>query len=312
MTAKATRQSFGEALAELGAKDPRIVVLDADLAKSTMSLPFAKRFPERHFEFGIAESNMIGAAAGLALCGKVPVVTSFACFLTGRLESIRISVAYMKTNVKLVGTHAGIGIGDDGASQMALEDIAAMRALPGMTVLQPADDLETRQAVEWMLAHDGPVYLRLTRQKVPDVHAADYRFQPGRADAVFEPAKRSPKLQATVFASGGTVGEAVEAARGLESRGFAVRVLNCASLAPFDAEAVAKACADSQRLVSVEDHNENGGLGGALCEAASRVGGVPVVRLGVRSFGESGLSEELYEKHGLSAAHIAEACIRNL
>ncbi|MEK9144315.1 MAG: transketolase C-terminal domain-containing protein [Elusimicrobiota bacterium] len=311
--AKATRQSFGEALARLGETHPELVVLDADLSKSTMTTAFAKKFPRRHFEFGIAESNMVGAAAGMALCGKIPVVTSFACFLAGRLETIRVSVAYNKTNVKIAGTHAGLGIGEDGTSQMGLEDVAALRSLPGMVILQPADDAETQQAVEWMIAHPGPVYIRLTRQKTADVHGADYRFQMGVADAVYEPPrKEGAKLQASVFASGGTVGPAVAAAKDLSSRGFAVRVVNCATLNPIDEDAVARAAAESQRIVTVEDHNVIGGLGSAVCEAAARKGaGVPVIRLGVRDFGESGTGEELYAKYGLSAAHIADACIRN-
>lgn len=311
--AKATRQAFGEALAAVGGKRLDVVVLDADLSKSTMSSLFAKKFPERRFQFGIAESNMIGAAAGLALCGKVPVVSSFACFLVGRLETIRVAVAYNRANVKLAGTHAGLGIGEDGASQMGLEDVAALRSLPGIVILQPADEAETRQAVEWMIAHKGPVYLRLTRQKTPDVHGPEYRFKPGTADVVFEPEKKPGRLQASVFASGGTVGEALEAAKDLCGRSFAVRVINCGTLSPFDDDAVARAASDSQRLVSVEDHHVNGGLGSAVCEAAARRGlSAPVVRLGARDFGESGTAEELYEKRGISRAHIAEACLRNL
>jgi transketolase len=310
---KATRQAFGEALAELGAKHPEVVVLDADLSKSTMTSLFGKKFPERRFQFGIAESNMIGAAAGLALCGKVPVVSSFACFLVGRLETIRVSVAYNRTNVKLVGTHAGLGIGDDGASQMGLEDLGAMRSLPGVTILQPADELETRQMTQWMLAHEGPVYLRLTRQKTADVHSPPYRFELGKADVVYEPAKKPSRYQATLFASGGTVGEAVKAAKALGERGFAARAVNCGSLVPFDEEAVARAAADSQRLVTLEDHHVNGGLGSAVCEAAARHACAgPVRRLGVSEFGEAGTAEELYEKRGLSWAHAAEACLRNL
>jgi len=309
---KATRQAFGEALLEAGAKNPGVVALDADLSKSTMSALFAKKFPERHFQFGIAESNMIGAAAGLALCGKIPVASSFACFLAGRLETIRVAVAYNRANVKLVGTHAGLGIGEDGPSQMGLEDLGALRSLPGLVILQPADEIETRQAVEWMIGHKGPVYLRLTRQKVPDVHGPQYRFEPGQADVVYEP-RKSARLQASVFASGGTVGEALAAARDLAGRGFAARVLNCGTLAPFDDDAVARAAQDGQRIVCVEDHNVAGGLGSAVCEAAARRGlPVPVVRLGARDFGESGTAEELYEKRGLSRAHIAEACLRNL
>lgn len=311
--AKATRESFGEALLEAAETDPRVVVLDADLSKSTMTQAFMKKHPARHYELGIAEQNMVGVAAGLALSGKVPVLTSFACFVVGRLETIRVSAAYNRTNMKIVGTHAGIGIGEDGTSQMGLEDVAAMRALPHMTVLQPADDVEARQAVRWMLAHEGPVYLRLTRQKMPDVHAPSYAWEPGKIDVLWEPAKKPAKFQATVLASGGPVPHAVEAAKTLESKGFAVRVANASTLAPFDGEAVARFAKDSQRLVTVEDHNVNGGLGSAVCEAAAERGlGVPVVRVGLRDFGESATPEQLYDKYGLSAPAVVEACLKNL
>jgi transketolase len=311
--AKSTREAFGEALVRAGKADPRVVVLDADLSKSTMTAEFAKKFPERHFERGIAEQNMLGVAAGLALCGKVPVAASVACFLIGRLETIRVAVAYNRTNVKMVGTHAGLGIGEDGASQMGLEDLGALRSLPDLVLLQPADEAETHQAVEWMLRHDGPVYLRLTRQKLPDVHPAGYRFRVGVPDCVFGLGGPGKKLAATVIASGGTVGPAVEAAKGLGARGFHVRVLNAGTVHPLDEDALEKAAESSQRIVTVEDHNAVGGLGSAVCEAlAARGAACPVVRLGVRSFGESGTGEELYSKHGLSADHIAEACVRNL
>jgi len=310
---KATRESFGETILEVAEKDPRLVVLDADLSKSTMTQAFMKKHPSRHLEMGIAEQNMIGVAAGLALSGKVPVLTSFACFLIGRLENIRVSAAYNKTNMKLVGTHAGIGIGEDGTSQMGLEDVSAMRALPNMVVLQPADHEETKQAVRWMIQHEGPVYIRLTRQKMADLHGADYKWGFNKIDVVFEPAKKPAKYLATIVASGGPVPHAVEAAKELEKKGFAVRVANASTLAPFDGEAIGRFAKDSQRLVTVEDHNVNGGLGSAVCEAAcEHGGGVPVVRLGLREFGESATPEQLYEKYGLTAPAIAEACLKNL
>jgi len=312
MAAKATRESFGETILEIAATNENLVVLDADLSKSTMTQPFMKKYPARHFEMGIAEQNMIGVAAGLALSGKIPVLTSFACFLIGRVESIRVSAAYNQTNMKLVGTHAGIGIGEDGTSQMGLEDVAAMRALPHMTILQPADHTETQQAVRWMIEHKGPVYIRLTRQKMPDVHGADYKWQPNKIDVIFEPAKKPAKYQATIIASGGPVPHAVEAAKLLEAKGFAVRVANASTLLPFDGETVAKLAADSQRIITVEDHNVHGGLGSAVCEAIAEHGiACPVVRLGLRSFGESATPEELYEKYGFTAPSIAEACLKN-
>ena len=311
--AKATRESFGETLLELAETRPDLVVLDADLSKSTMTQAFMKKYPGRHMEMGIAEQNMIGVAAGLALSGKVPVLASFACFVVGRLETIRVSAAYNQTNMKIAGTHAGVGIGEDGTSQMGLEDVAAMRALPHMTVLQPADDVETKQAVRWMVAHKGPVYIRLTRQKMPDVHKPDYAWSPDKIDVLWEPAKKPAKYQATIIASGGPVPHAVEAAKLLEAKGFAVRAANASTLSPFDGEAVARFAADSQRIVTVEDHNVNGGLGSAVCEAASERGlGVPVVRIGLREFGESAAPEQLYARFGLDAPAIVEACLKNL
>lgn len=315
-TSGATRDAFGARLLELGAEQPRIVVLDADLGGSTRTAKFMKRFPERHFELGIAEQNLIGAAAGMALAGKIPVATSFACFLTGRLEVIRVAVAYNRANVKLVGTHAGIGIGDDGPSQMALEDLAAMRALPGMTVLQPADGIETRQAVDWMIRHDGPVYLRLTRQSVEELHGPDYSFRFGKLDRLWPLASSNgstPRFQASVLATGGTVGEALAAAKDLETRGFRVQVFNAHTLQPFDAEGAVEAARRSSRVVTVEDHGEAGGLGSAVAEALAEAGaGAPLVRLAVRDFAESGSTRELYDKYGLSSGHIVEACLRNL
>jgi transketolase len=310
---KATRESFGDAILALGETNPNLVVLDADLSKSTMTQAFMKKFPARHFEVGIAEQNMVGIAAGLALSGKTPVLASFACFLIGRLETIRVSAAYNQTNMKLVGTHAGIGIGEDGTSQMGLEDVAAMRALPHMTVLQPADDTETKQAVAWMLEHKGPVYIRLTRQKMPDVHGADYKWQLNKIDVLWEPAKKPAKYQATIIASGGPVPHAIEAAKALEAKGFFVRVANASTLAPFDSDAIARFGKDSQRFVTVEDHNVNGGLGSAVCEAAAERGlGVPTIRLGMHDFGESATPDQLYEKYGFMAPSIAEACLKNL
>jgi transketolase len=195
---------------------------------------------------------------------------------------------------------------------MGLEDVAAMRGLPGMTILQPGDALETRQAVEWMLQHQGPVYLRLTRQKLDDVHLPDYKFECGKSDVVWEPAPKAKHFQATVFASGGTVGGAVAAARELLPKGFAVRVVNVGTIAPFDVDAAELFAKDSERFVTVEDHHIVGGLGSAVCEAAARLGlGKPVMSLGVREMGESGSPAELYERHGLSTPHIMDACIRN-
>src|SRR3989442_9423265 len=220
MPAKATRAAFGEALLELGARDDRIVSVDADLSKSTMTVSFAKKYPERAFNVGIAEQNAIGIAAGLALAGKVPFVCSFACFLAGRFETIRISVAYTNANVKLVGTHAGIAIGEDGYSQMGLEDVACVRALPNIPIIQPADELETKQAVAYAVKHEGPLYLRLTRQNMETVCPPDSRFELGRWLVL------RPGTEVTLLGSGGPLFNCLEAARLLEADGLSAEVVN--------------------------------------------------------------------------------------
>ena len=294
--AEATRAAFGRALARLGA-DPRIVVLDADLASSTNTKAFADTYPERFFQLGIAEGNMVGVAAGLALAGKIPFAASFACFLAGRFEQVRVSVAYNRANVKLVGTHAGVGIGEDGYSQMGLEDLALMRALPNMLVVQPADGAETEAAVEHLVRHDGPAYLRLTRQKVADVSAPGSRFECGKGVVL------RPGRHLTIAASGAVVGHAVSAATSLAAAGLDVAVLNLHTLKPLDAELLAHWGARTGAVLTVEDHGVVGGLGSAVCEALSETG--IVVRChGVRDFGESGTGEALYAKHRLDAAGI--------
>jgi transketolase len=299
MPAKASRAAFGEALLELGARDERIVTLDADLSKSTMTAKFAKTYPQRAFNVGIAESNMIGVGAGLALAGRIPFVCSFACFVVGRFETIRISVAYTNANVKIVGTHAGIAIGEDGYSQMGLEDVACLRALPNVIIVQPADELETKQAVAWAVEHQGPVYLRLTRQNLEPVSPVDYRFQLGRWTTL------RPGSDVTVIASGGTVFNALEAARQLQSDGVSAEVINAACIKPLDEDALVRSATRTRHVVTVEDHSIAGGLGGAVAETLADVLPTPLKRLGVIGFGESGDLKGLYAKHGLDAAGIA-------
>lgn len=301
MPAKATRVSFGEALEELGEKNPNIVVLDADLSKSTMSIKFAKKFPDRFFEMGIAEQNMIGTAAGLALAGKIPFACSFACFLIGRYETIRISVAYTNANVKLVGTHAGIGIGEDGYSQMGLEDIALMRALPNVSVVQPCDDIETKQAVKYIAEHQGPVFLRLTRQPLEDVNHNGYKFEFGKGVVL-----RDGK-DVTIFATGGVVFNSLLAAEELEKDGISARVVNIHTIKPIDKELIVKCAIETGRIVTVEDHNIVGGLGSAVMEVLSENYPVKVKRIGIVKFGESGSPKALYEKYGLDPKGIAKA-----
>jgi len=301
MPAKASRAAFGEALLELGARDARIVTVDADLSKSTMTVGFAKKYPERAFNVGIAESNMIGIGAGLALTGKIPFVCSFACFLVGRFETIRISVAYTGANVKLVGTHVGVAIGEDGYSQMGLEDVAALRALPNIPIVQPADELETRQAVAYAVDHDGPLYLRLTRQNLEPVCPPDWRFGLGRWLILRE------GRDVTLIGSGGPLFNCLEAAKQLAADGISAEVINAASIKPLDEETLARSAARTRHVVTVEDHSIVGGLGGAVAEFLSDAQPTLLRRLGIRTFGESGDPTALYVKHGLDPTGIAHS-----
>jgi len=301
MAAKASRAAFGEAIVDLGAGNPKILALDADLSKSTMTGAFAKKYPDRAFNLGIAESNMIGIGAGLALAGWVPFVASFACFLIGRFETIRMSVAYTNANVKLVGTHSGIAIGEDGYSQMGLEDIAMMRALPNVAIVQPADEVETKQAVAWAAEYQGPVYLRLTRQNLEAVSPAGYRFAIGKWAAL------RPGHDVTLVASGGTVFNTLGAAQALADDGIDAEVLNAASIKPMDEELLLRSAGKTGHVVTIEDHNIAGGLGGAVAELLSEVLPTPLRRLGVTGFGESGSPKALYAKHGLDAGGIASS-----
>ena len=298
--ATATREAFGRALARVG-EDPRIVVLDGDLMKSNFTYLFAERYPERFIECGIAESNMIGVAAGLALSGKIAWASSFACFLAGRLETIRMSVGYNEANVRLAGTHAGVGIGEDGASQMALEDIAAIRSIPNIAIIQPADGVETERAVEYLVGHEGPVFLRLTRQKLEDLNAPEYRFEFGRAVVLRD------GTDVALLASGGTVQEAMRAAGMLADEGIDARVVNVHTIKPLDEGAVLAAAAECGRIVTVEDHDVVGGLGSAVAEVLAAADSARLSVLGVRGFGQSGTQEELYDAYGISANHVAEA-----
>ena len=301
MAAKASRAAFGEALLDLGAREPRIVTVDADLSKSTMTVGFAKKYPDRAYNMGIAEANMVGIGAGLALTGKIPFVCSFACFVVGRFETIRISVAYTNANVKIVGTHSGIAIGEDGYSQMGLEDIACIRALPNVPIIQPADELETKQVIAYAVEHEGPLYLRLTRQTLEDVCPPDYRFRLG-AWLVLRPG-----TDVTLIASGGTVANAVQAATLLAADGISAEVINAASIKPLDEDLLLRSAGKTGHVVTVEDHSTEGGLGGAVAEALGELLPTLLKRLGVRGFGESGDSKGLYAKHGLDAAGIASS-----
>lgn len=299
MAAKASRQSFGDTIAEIGSEFPDIIVVDADLRKSTMTDAFAKKFPNRAFDIGIAEGNLVGIGAGLALCGKIPFICSFACFIAGRFEQIRMSIAYTGANVRVVGTHSGIGIGEDGYSQMGVEDIASMRSLPNFTVIQPADDTETKHATRYLATHKGPVYFRLTRQKLNDIFDNNYVFKFGKGVVLAEGS------DVTIAASGAVVANAMEAGEELRKKGISARIVNFHTIKPLDEELLLRCAQETGGIVTVEDHSVAGGLGSAVCEALSEKLPTRVKRIGVEKYGESGPYKELYEKYGLSAGRIA-------
>jgi len=300
-TSVASRDAFGEAIVRLGETHKELVVLDADLSESTRSKKFSQKYPDRFFQMGIAEANMVSVAAGLALSGHVPFCCSFGAFLTGRFDQIRMSVCYSAANVRLVGSHCGVGIGEDGYSQMGLEDIALMRTLPTMAVIQPADDLETAGAVEYLLGHKGPAYLRTTRQKLDRVNNPDgYKFQFGKGVTLVD------GTDLTIVASGGTVGPAVTAAKQLAGEGVKARVINIHTIKPIDVDLLVKAARETKRILTVEDHQTTGGLGGAVCEALADKEPVRIHRHGLHDvFGESGTPKALYEHFKLDAAGIA-------
>ncbi|TYO94817.1 transketolase family protein [Desulfallas thermosapovorans] len=305
MTKKiATREAYGAALVELGRKNPGVVVLDADLSKSTKTHDFNKNFPERFFNVGIAEQNMMGTAAGLAAAGKIAFASTFAVFATGRVyDQIRNSIAYPRLNVKIGATHAGITVGEDGASHQAVEDIAMMRCLPNMTVFVPADAVETRAAVLAAAEIDGPVYLRLGRSGVPVLHDENnFTFEPGRAITMRQ------GQDAAIIACGIMVHAALEAAEVLAGRGISVQVLDMHTIKPLDVDAVVEAARATGAVVTAEEHTINGGLGGAVAEVLVENYPVPMRRVGVRdTFGESGKPRELLEKYGLTATDLVRA-----
>jgi transketolase len=308
MTEKiATREAYGKALAELGDRFADIVVLDADLSCSTRTNIFAEKFPERFFNMGVAEQNMIGWAAGMAVAGKVPFASSFAVFATARtFDQIRNSVALPKLNVKIAASHAGLSVGPDGASHQAIEDIALMRVLPNMIVVVPADGPQAAAATLAVYQHRGPVYLRLGRPKVETV-VIDHPFEIGKAQVL------RPGSDATLVACGTLVVEALAAARSLESQGIHTRVINMHTIKPIDAETLLTAARETGALVTAEEHSIIGGLGSAVAEVLAESGqGIPFQRLGVRDcFGESGEPDELFAKYGLNAACM-EATVKTL
>lgn len=299
----ATREAYGEALLQLGKENPDIVALDADLAKSTKSYDFGKVFPERFFDMGVAEQNMIGTAAGLAASGKIPFCSSFAIFASGRaFEQVRNSVAYSALNVKIGASHAGITVGEDGGSHQSVEDIAIMRVLPNMTVFVPADAVETAGAVRAAAAINGPVYIRLGRAGVPVLHGPDFKFEPGKAVVLRE------GKDATIIATGIMVTAALEAADYLAEKGIKAGVLDVHTIKPLDVDAITRVARGTGALVTAEEHSIIGGLGGAVAEALAENCPVPMKRIGIMDkFGTSGSPDELLVNYGLTSGSIAKA-----
>ena len=299
---KATRDGYGRALVELGREHEDIVVLDADLAASTKTGMFKKEFPERHFDCGIAEENMVAAAAGMAAMGLVPFASSFAMFAAGRAyEQVRNSVGYPHLNVKIGATHGGISVGEDGASHQCCEDFALMRSIPGMVILNPADEVEARKAVKAAYAYDGPVYLRFGRLAVPVIHGEDYDFAIGKGEQLTE------GNDVAILATGLMVNEALMAAQTLRAEGIAARVINLCTIKPLDGEIVLKAARECGRIITCEEHSVIGGLGEAVCSLLSEACPTPVRRIGVSDvFGYSGPAWDLLKAFGLSAEHIVE------
>lgn len=300
---KATREAYGQALAKIGKENTNIIVLDADLSKSTKTDVFKQEFPERFFNVGIAEQNLISVGAGLAAAGKVPFVSSFAMFATGRaFEQLRNAVCYPKLNVKICATHAGITVGEDGATHQSLEDIACMRVLPNMTVVVPADGKETESVIRWAATYEGPVYVRLGRAGVDDTTPDDYQFVPGKSQQLID------GTMATIIACGALVGPAMEASRQLANKNISVRVINMASIKPIDRDAIIRAARETGAIVTAEEHNRIGGLGAAVAEVVVTEAPVPMQFVGVQdTFGESGTPKELMAKYGLTAEHIVAA-----
>lgn len=296
----ATREAYGKALVQIGAENPDVVVLDADLSKSTKTIDFKKAYPDRFFDFGVAEQNMIGTAAGLAAAGKIPFCSSFAVFATGRVfDQVRQSVAYPRLNVKIGASHAGITVGEDGSSHQSIEDIALMRVLPNVTVFVPADAVEVAGAVRAAAAINGPVYIRLGRAPVPVLHGEDFVFKPGEAVMLRD------GNDATIISTGIMVAVALEAADALSREGIEVRVLDIHTIKPIDVSAVVQAARETGAVVTAEEHSIIGGLGSAVAEVLVENYPVPLKRVGIEdSFGESGKPDELMAKYGLTSANI--------
>ena len=297
---KASRESYGEALVELGKENENVVVLDADLSTATKTNLFAKQYPTRFFDMGIAEANMIGTSAGLASCGKVVYASTFAAFAAGRAyDQIRCSVAYPKLNVKICATHSGVTVGEDGATHQMIEDLAMMRTMPNMTVISTSDDTETKWAVKEISKYNGPVYLRLARVKTRKIYEENQKFEIGKAVQIGE------GTDATIIATGDVVAEAIKAKEELEIKGINVRVLDIHTIKPIDKQLIVKCAKETKKIITIEDHNIIGGLGSAVCEVLAEEYPCKVTRMGIRdTFGKSGKAGELMEYFEITAEDI--------
>ena len=296
----ATRESYGRALVELGAAHENVIVMDADVAGATKTGMFRDAYPDRFFDSGIAEANMMAAAAGMSTLGLVPFVSSFAMFAAGRaFEQVRNSIGYPHLNVKICATHGGLSVGPDGATHQCCEDFGLMRTIPGMTVMCPADDTEAKKMLFAAYEMDGPVYIRFGRFPVPVIHSDDYTFKIGRAETLRE------GNDVAIIANGIMVGEALKAAEQLHQKGISARVINMATMKPLDVGAVARAAKECGAIVTAEEHNICGGLGDAVASAICETHPVPLLRIGVMDrFGESGSAEQVLERYGLTAENI--------
>lgn len=307
-TKKSIREAFGNKLAELGEKNPNIVVLDADLACSTQTKIFAKKFPDRFFNVGIAEQNLIATASGLALTGKIAFAATFAVFATGRTyDQIRSSVCYQNANVKIIGTHGGITVGEDGATHQALEDISLMRGLPGMTVIVPADCNECEQAIEFASKHNGPVYIRIARTNLPDIYNSDYKFNPYKANIL----KEGKDL--TIISNGDELAEVCKAVEILSKKGVNAELISLPVVKPLDTQTIIESAKKTGFVVTVENHSIYGGIGSAVCEVLSENHPIKILRIGVNDeFGQSGTPKDLLKYYGLDAESVVDRVIKSI
>jgi len=299
---KSIREVFGKKLADLGKRFPNVVVLDADLSASTQTKFFAKEFPDRFFDVGIAEQDLIATASGLALTGKIPFAAAFAVFITGRAyDQVRMSVCYQKANVKIIGTHGGITVGEDGATHQALEDISLMRGLPGMQVIVPSDCNECEQVLEYAVKHDGPVYIRIARNSLPDIYANDYKFDVNKAVMLKE------GCEVTLISNGDVLSETLKASEILSANGIDAEVISIPVVKPIDKSTIIESIKKTKRAVTIENHSIFGGLGSAVCEVLSENYPAQVLRIGINDkFGQSGKADELLTEYGLDSANIAK------